>query len=360
MSNKFINVKTMHIIGWIAYLAFLIFFFSSMLSFKIAIFRALQMAMLHAIVFYFNSFVLMPRLMDKRKYTYYFLSLIVLIIAALSILYILDFQLKPMGNFFPEGRDVKRIFNNELRDIHDGKRQMDSVLLWRSTMRNFSSIFAIILVSIVYRMFYQKILDEKREVALRNENLLSEMKFLKSQINPHFLFNALNNIYTLVHLKQDSAAVMLMKLSDMLRYMLYECNDEWVPLKKEISYINNYIELQQLKTEQTQNIVTNFYETVEGTLIPPLLLIPFVENSFKHSRIIDIEKGWITMQLSSSEELIQFKITNNIPSVPMAKDATEGIGLENVKRRLDLLYPDKYELKIDKTATEYSVELNLF
>jgi LytS/YehU family sensor histidine kinase len=117
-------------------------------------------------------------------------------------------------------------------------------LFVRIFVRYIPAALAVVLLSIVFRLFSQKIAKEKQEIVIQNEQLLSEMKFLKSQVNPHFLFNALNNIYTLVHLKHENAPTMLIKLSDMLRYMLYECNDEWVNLEKEVAYINNYIELQ--------------------------------------------------------------------------------------------------------------------
>ena len=360
MRNRLINIKTIHVIGWGLYLSFMILFFSNMFSFEIAIFRSLQLTSFHAMVFYINTLVLMPVLLEKRNYAYYFLSVVTLMVVTVGILYIIDFQLKPFGDIVIKGRGVNRLINSDIQDVINSNRQPGSILIWRSFMRNLSSILAIVLISIVSRMFFQKISEEKNEAALKNENLLSEMKFLKSQVNPHFLFNALNNIYTLVLLKQESAPAMLMKLSEMLRYMLYECNDDLVPMQKEISYINNYIELQQLKTEHPQNITTKFNKASKEIRIPPLLLIPLIENSFKHSRIVDANAGWITMCLSSTKEHIQFIISNSIPVVPIAKDQTKGIGLENVKRRLELLYPDMYDLKIVETEVEFTVELNIF
>lgn len=359
MGSSYINIKTIHVISWGCYLILLTIFFSSIFNLNIAFHRALEMVVLHAMLFYLNTLVLMPKLMEKRKYALYFLSLAVLVIASIGILYFLNFHIKPFGGIMPEGRSFRQVIQPDLIGNPRAKEQMSSVIIIRNVMRNFSSIVTIILLSIVYRIFFQKISEEKREAALRNEHLLSEMKFLKSQVNPHFLFNALNNIYTLVHLKKDQAPAMLIKLSEMLRYMLYECNDEWVPLEKEITYINNYIELQQLKTEKPQCIVINFDGADNETLIPPLLLIPFIENSFKHSRIEDIKKGWVAMHLDSSDKHIHFSITNNIPSLPMTKDESNGIGLENVRRRLELLYPDKYELKIDESQQEFSVILKI-
>jgi len=346
MNNTKINGKLVHFISWICYLTIFTVFLSDMSGFEIAFYKASQTVLLQAMLFYFNTLVLMPRLMEKRKYIAYFSSLVVLSIVAVGLLYLLNFHIKPFGDIMPQGT---------------GKRvgPQFSIPLSRGIMRYFSSIIAIILLSIVYRMFSQKISKEKQEAALRNENLLSEMKFLKSQVNPHFLFNSLNNIYTLVLLKHDKAPAMLMKLSEMLRYMLYECNDQWVSLEKEINYINNYIELQQLKTEDTQHIKTDFKKPKHPILIPPLLLIPFIENSFKHSKIEETEIGWVTMKLDFSHKHIHFTITNSIPAIPVSKDKTGGIGLENVRRRLELLYPGKHKLEINETRKVFSVMLDI-
>lgn len=303
----------------------------------------------------------MPRLLEKQKYTYYFLSVASLIIFTALALYFIDFHWKPFGDIVYKGRGAYRMLNQDLNGMANTlKGEPDKVIIWRTVLRNTLSLFAIILISIVSRMFYQKLSEEKKRSDLQNENLLSEMKFLKSQVNPHFLFNALNNIYTLVLLKQDSAPAMLMKLSEMLRYMLYECNDDLVPLEKEIAYINNYIELQQLKTEQPQNITTDLRIENSDAMIPPLLLIPFIENSFKHSRIVDTENEWVKIRLSSTEKNIHFEISNSIPAIPIPKDKTSGIGLENVKRRLELLYPGSYSLNISESETEFKVELSIF
>ena len=361
MKNRLISIKTVNITGWILYFILLLIFFSNILSFDKALYRSLELITVEAAVFYFNALFLMPRLLEKQKLSWYFVAVVSLMLFAALAVYFIDFHWKPFGDIVYKGRGAYRMINQgpggPINPFHGTP---DKVIIWRAVLRNTLSIFAIILISIVSRMFYQKQKEEKKKAELRNENLISEMKFLKSQVNPHFLFNALNNIYTLVLLKHESATTMLMKLSEMLRYMLYECNDDLVPLEKEIAYINNYIELQQLKTEQPQNISTIFNIENNKAMIPPLLLIPFIENSFKHSRIIDAENGRVRIKLSSTEKMIHFEISNSIPAVPIAKDKIKGIGLENVRRRLDLLYPGSYELNISETKSAFNVELNIF
>jgi len=205
----------------------------------------------------------------------------------------------------------------------------------------------------------QKQLKQEQEASiLKSENLETELKFLKSQINPHFLFNALNNIYTLAYIKATEAPDMILKLSDMLRYILYDCTTEEVPIAKEINYLKNYIELQQLKADDIDIQVTidDFAPQVK---IAPMLLIPFIENSFKHSKIEDTKQGWIRIALLQQDQQICFRVSNSKPSQSFTKDKVGGIGLQNVKRRLELLYPQKHDLQIVEKADSFRVTLLL-
>ncbi len=355
MKNRLITIQTLNITGWALYTILLLIFFSNLLPVDKAIFRTIELIAFQSALFYLNALLLMPKLLEKQKYVRYSLAITTLILLGALALYYLDFTLKPFGDITLKGRGPREILNNDLKGSFSA-----SAIHWRGILRNILSLFAITLISIISRMFYQKSVEEKKEASLKHENLMSEMKFLKSQVNPHFLFNALNNIYTLVLLKHDNAPAMLLKLSDMLRYMLYECNDDLAPIEKEISYINNFIELQQLKTEETQNIETDFHIEESSAMIPPLLLIPFVENSFKHGNIDDSKNGWIKIHLTATKEQLYFSISNSIPENSIAKDKTKGIGLENVKRRLELMYPDKYKLNIKNDSNIFNVELTIF
>lgn len=357
--KKYLNLRTIHIISWICYLVLQTVFLNSLLSFEVALYRSSQLVILHAALFYFNSMFLMPRLLEKRKYVLYISSLFGILMITVVALYLINNYIKPFGDTMMTGRNFRLDIDRSILRNPGAKGTDGTIFITRSFMRYFSSNAAVILLSIVYRLVYREVVEEKRQVNLRNEHLLSEMNFLKSQVNPHFLFNALNNVYTLVHLKHDQAPAMLMKLSNMLRYMLYECNDEWVPVKKEINYINNYIELQQLKTEETQNIAISVDGLDYSVLIPPLLLIPFIENSFKHSGVEKVGNGWVRIDLKFSKQNIYFKIANSIPKIATAKDQIGGIGLENVRRRLELIFPNKFELNIEEDQQQYTVTLNI-
>lgn len=200
----------------------------------------------------------------------------------------------------------------------------------------------------------------KETIQLKSEKLESELKFLKSQINPHFLFNALNNIYTLTVLQPKAAGNSLLKLSEMLRYLLYECDAESVPLGRELTYLKNYIDLFTLKDEETLNIKLDTSDIDETVMIAPLLFVPFIENAFKHSHIEDLKNGWINATLLGDQTQVYFEIKNSLPEIVFAKDSVGGIGLQNVRRQLALIYPDKHRLNVTSADGVFSVELTIF
>lgn len=189
----------------------------------------------------------------------------------------------------------------------------------------------------------------------------TELKFLKSQINPHFLFNALNNIYTFSYTGDRSTPDKILMLSDMLRYVLYDCKNVNVPLSRELDYLNAFIQFQQLKTEQTQNISLNIEKISQGIQIAPMILLPFIENSIKHSKIGVDKKAWISGTIRMSHNTLRFSLKNSIPEIPSQNwlNSEGGIGLTNVKKRLELIYPQKYRLDIKDNQNEYGIDLDI-
>ena len=205
-------------------------------------------------------------------------------------------------------------------------------------------------------MFKNSIIEKEQ---LKRAQIESELKVLNSQINPHFLFNVLHNIYTLSYLKSEAAPKMILKLSDMLRYITYEGNKDLVSIDKEINYIRNYIDLQKLKHEKNENISVHIDVKSNHVMVPPMLFVPFIENSFKHSKIEDTEKGWIEVNLKTENGKIFFHVANSIPGKKYTKDKTGGIGLKNVKRRLDLIYGNHYQLDISNKSEKFTVNLQI-
>ncbi len=198
--------------------------------------------------------------------------------------------------------------------------------------------------------------NEKVKTNLENEKLTAELAFLKSQINPHFLFNSLNNIYSLAYQKSAKTPEAILKLSEIMRYMLYESNDNMVSLAKEIRYLENYIELQKLRFKDESFVHLDISGDPENQTIMPLVLISFVENAFKHGVATD-EKSPIRITIKIESGKLFFRVINR--KSDFNKDETGGIGLLNVHRRLDLIYKDKYKLTIDNSTDYYSCVLNL-
>ena len=185
-----------------------------------------------------------------------------------------------------------------------------------------------------------------------------ELEFLKSQISPHFLFNTMNNLYGLSVTKSDLLPPLMLKLSDLLRYSLYETNQTFVPLSEEINYIKNYIELEKIRIGERLEVSTKFDEaSISNIKIAPIVLIVFVENAFKHSRTVLNEKIKIDFDLHMENDWIVFTSVNNF--YQQEKDRHSGIGLENVKKRLDLLYPEKFVLDIFTRDNVFFVHLTI-
>ena len=204
---------------------------------------------------------------------------------------------------------------------------------------------------------------------LETQRMQSEIKFLKSQINPHFLFNTLNSLYALTLKKSDKAPEIVIKLSEMMRYMLYECNERRVPLQKEVNYIENYLALEALRQAGQADIQFKVEGQVIDQTIAPLIFIPFLENSFKHGLNHQINEGYVhvTMKVLGDKLLLRIlnsKAAQTPPSAIKALNGSQdklsgGIGLVNVKRRLNLLYPNQYKLDINDNEKEHVVELSL-
>ncbi len=206
-------------------------------------------------------------------------------------------------------------------------------------------------------LFAQK--KEEEIIANKNEALQTELKLLKSQINPHFLFNSLNNIYALSAIDSGKTQQSISYLSDMLRYVLYECEQESVPLGKEITYIKNYIKLFSLKSSKKYPIETNFKVADQHIRVAPMLFIPFMENALKHGNIEKITDTFIRIKIESDGEKIQFEIENSKSESPKVIDEVGGIGIENVKKRLAILYPNRHELSVNETSQAFKVNLNI-
>lgn len=225
----------------------------------------------------------------------------------------------------------------------------------------FLSTFFIGIASTIYNIMNDWLLSQREKKELQAQTLQSELKFLKSQINPHFLFNTLNSLYALTLKKSDLAPEIVLKLSEMMRYMLYECNVPMVSLIKEVNYLKNYLELEKLRQGKRMKINLQIEGDIEHQRIAPLVFIPFIENCFKHGINNQITEGFVNIILLIERHELNITIENSkAPTLPSTTGKKSGgIGLVNVRRRLNLLYPDKHELTISQNPNTYSVNLSL-
>jgi LytS/YehU family sensor histidine kinase len=200
---------------------------------------------------------------------------------------------------------------------------------------------------------------QRRLAELAKEKADAELSFLKSQINPHFLFNSLNSVYFLIDKENTQARKTLLQFSDLLRYQLYDCNADQIEIEKEVAFLKDYIHLQELRKDKQYRVSVNVGEEVKGFYISPLLLIPFVENAFKHISHYNDQHNFVEVSLTRRNGSLEFLVKNSKEERQHRTEPVGGIGLNNVRRRLELLYPDKHALVVKDMEDTFSIELNL-
>jgi len=288
-----------------------------------------------AAFFYVNYLFVVPGFLKKGNMLQYTFALFALIILFTPIYYLTEQKLYPVIGWQTYTREMSLSFAFMI-----------------ALSNNFINIFFGIAIS--YLADWRNIHYEKQ--ILEKEQAKTELAFLKSQINPHFLFNTINDIYALTYQKSDQAPGSLLKLSELLRYMLRESDEQTVPLSKEIGYLENVIELQRMGQKGLCYINFSQKGDVNHKKIAPLILINFLENAFKHGVFNEVETP-ITLSLIVDNNNLHFNITNKATN--RHKDKTGGIGLVNVKRRLALIYPDQHELVIDEKKDTFAVDLKI-
>ena len=202
-------------------------------------------------------------------------------------------------------------------------------------------------------------LEQLKTETLAKENTNAELQLLKAQVHPHFLFNTLNNIYSFSLTQSPLAGALVQKLSDMLNYMIHECEQPLVTLEKEIKLVHDYIGLEKVRYGNRLDMQVEINGDQENKLIAPLLLIPFVENCFKHGASVMRGQQWIKLSITIKEDHLDFKLSNSKPPDTLGTNSKKGIGLANVQKRLQLLYPEKHFLKIESTDDIYFVQLQI-
>ncbi len=221
-----------------------------------------------------------------------------------------------------------------------------------------SSVFLWSIIGGLFRFFIDWFKKKNNVLLLEKEKIHSNLALLKSQINPHFLFNTLHNIDTLIYDNQDKASKSLVKLSDMMRYMLKDTQSDFVGLQQEILFLENYFALEQLRINNEHFFNYTINGNTNGYKIAPMILIPFVENAFKHAVNSSVENG-ITVKITIKSHILIFHCKNQYEMTETDKDNTHGIGLKTVQKRLDMIYQNKYTLNINSENSVFTVNLEL-
>ncbi len=314
--------------------------------------------LISGLIFYFNYFLLVPRFFFRdRKLRYYLSVLLVLLL----FFFISDVSNKMIFRYVskPEISQQNARPEEDKRSMHPGGGRILATPPFREMhVFNFTSTaLLLILFSLGLRIVERHSDIEKIQKEIEREKLNSELAFLKNQISPHFFFNTLNNIYSLIGTSTEDSQKAVLKLSKLMRYLLYESEQGNTKLSNEIDFMNNYIDLMKLRMNDKINLTVSFPDNYEDINIPPLLFVPFIENAFKHG-ISYREKSFIDISLHTTKNAITFKCSNSLfISRDISENGHSGIGLENAEKRLNLLFPGKHNLKIIKSETKFDVLL---
>jgi hypothetical protein len=284
---------------------------------------------------YLNTYLLFPTLLSKGRYFFYFLSIVLIVCAVIAI-----------------GPLHELIFKSYLLDTH---KPVDRS--FRNIVRIFYFLPWIFAATMAVKLFQTWLLNKEHITELRQQSLQSELTQLKSQINPHFLFNTLNNINTLIQTNPDKASEVIIKLSDLLRYQLYDSTRDQISLKSDILFLENFLNIEKLRRDNFKCDV-NVIGDPHITQIPPFMFIPFIENATKHS-VDPIRDSYVRVNFKIEKDLLTFECENSVANTKKTNLDAGGIGLANVKRRLDLLFEGKHILIINQDLDKYQVKLIL-
>lgn len=229
---------------------------------------------------------------------------------------------------------------------------------WVQLFKSIIYIYPVVMLATLIMLTRSWYFEQKNKYLLINEKLKSELKYLKEQLHPHFLFNTINNIYSLSLEKSENTPDALLKLSDLLHFMLYECNSDKITLKKEVEILENYIELEKIRYSERLTITFTKQGDLNNAFVPPLLYLPLVENAFKHGASNSLHETWINVELFVKNDYIHFKVENS-NDLDMEKKNKSGIGLSNLRKRLDIIYKSDYELKIINNPDSHVAELKI-
>lgn len=333
-----------HLVFWVVYISFFALVYG---SFEEDYGRQYLIQLSDATVqipaVYFSLYFLMPKYLFKERYLEFLVYLIAIILIFSSLTWF---------NYV--------FVQDPLFWSHDD--YIPSLWNFGKMLKYTTKIYPVLILAVVIKWFKYWYREQKSNQQLVEEKLKAELNFLKAQVHPHFLFNTLNNLYALTLKQSKEAPEVVLKLSDLLNYMLYDCRADEVAIDKEIKLVKDYIDLETMRYGDRLSISFNVLGKSDGMKVAPLMLLPFIENSFKHGVSEEIDASWVNIDLELKEEKITLKVENSKSKQTDSEDTfhyKKGIGLNNVKRRLELLYPDRHQLEVHESEEAYLVILKL-
>lgn len=332
----FFKYKLHHVLFWM--LVFAVWYFlryqdysTSHVAMNVTMIKVTDLA----ILVYITNYVLIPRLLYRQRYISFTICFVLMIFASSLLKMFILAKVMNAPALLNFSHDLKtRIYDNVIPH------------------------FFLVTAGAAIRLMFDYFRLQQRMMETAKEKAEAELNFLKSQINPHFLFNSINAVYFLIDKQNQEARDSLHKFSGMLRYQLYEVNGSRVPIEKELQYLEDYVHLQKLRKDDQYQVSLSHTTSVQHFSIEPLLLIPFVENAFKHVSAFTGKPNYIRISLDHKDSTLLFTIENSREE-RLQVDQYGGIGLKNVQRRLELLYPGKHTLQIEKTDDLFRVTLSL-
>lgn len=315
-----------HVLFWLAHVVFYATLYG---SFDDTYFKSFVEELIYLPVkmglTYFVLYYLLPRFILPGRYgefiIYFFITSFIAGLAQRFVAYQIDYPL-----FYPQ-------------------YLTDPFFYLPKIIKTFVGIYPVVFTALTVKLLKYWYANQQAQQVLTKEKLEAELKFLKTQIHPHFLFNTLNNLYALTLKKSEKAPEMVLKLSELINYMLYECTADEVPLSKEVKFIENYISIEKMRYGDKLEVAVTISGEIAHSRIAPMIILPFVENCFKHGASEELQQSWVTVQITATGDSIIIKVENSKSNNGNNHEGN-GIGIQNVKRRLDLLYPHRYELKI--------------
>lgn len=280
-------------------------------------------------------------LFEQRRPVYFLLVLVVMTLGCATLIPLMHHHLF-FGLIYPRVFEPDKWFN------------------WRLVPQNLILLWFPYFILSIQSLFMHWFKAEQEKLIVKNKQLLAEIQLMKIKLHPHFLFNTLNNLYAMACKEHPMTSDYIMRLSELYRIMLYECNKEFYPLSTELKMMEDYIELEKIRYDERLEVKMIFPSNLPDNLvIPPLLFFTFVENAFKHGCRNEVGKPFVRIQLDSENDFLYFRAENSIPDQNLKTAEFGGIGLDNTMKRLELIYESDYELEHGKNAEGYAVKLKI-